>query len=462
LHSFTSSSSPRLAFVDLETTGGTAALDRITEVGIIEVDENGVREWSSLVNPQVPIPPFIQSLTGISNAMVANAPTFAELADAIHARLADRIFIAHNARFDHGFLKSAFGRTGHAFYPSVLCTVRLSRKLYPGFARHNLDSLVERHGLHVSERHRALGDAQVLWQFWQTIQASHAPEVIDEAVGKLISRPSLPSRLDMRTLDALPSSHGVYQFYGAGDVPLYIGKANDLRKRVLQQFSGEHLSAKEMKLSQQIERVSWIATAGELGALLQEAALIRQHKPIQNRRPRKNDEVCAWRLREQDGVLSPVLMTTDDPDFGRVSHLYGAFLTKRKAQEFLKAVADAHGLCHALLGLEKARANKGCFGHQAGKCRGACCGEEALPSHNQRLSNALYSEALEAWPYPGAVAMEENGALHVIDGWAYLGTAASLAEAQSLLPAAGPRFDRDVYQILRNWLRSPERQVIQL
>ena len=111
---------PRLAFVDLETTGGTATSDRITEVGIVEVDEDGVREWSSLVNPEMHIPEFIQSLTGISNAMVADAPTFAELADDIQSRLADRVFIAHNARFDHGFLKNEFKRTGHEFRPPVL------------------------------------------------------------------------------------------------------------------------------------------------------------------------------------------------------------------------------------------------------------------------------------------------------------------------------------------------------
>ncbi|HEX8886033.1 MAG TPA: 3'-5' exonuclease, partial [Noviherbaspirillum sp.] len=180
------SASSRLAFVDLETTGGTATTDRITEVGIIEVDEDGqVRQWSSLVNPEMPIPPFIQSLTGISNEMVADAPTFAELADDIQARLADRIFIAHNARFDHGFLKNEFRRTGHEFRPPVLCTVRLSRKLFPGFARHNLDSIVERHRLEVTQRHRALGDAQLIWQFWQKLPESHAPEVIEEAVSRL-------------------------------------------------------------------------------------------------------------------------------------------------------------------------------------------------------------------------------------------------------------------------------------
>src|SRR5215831_9530030 len=133
-----------MAFVDLETTGGAAFDDRITEVGIIEVDEDGVREWSSLVNPGVPIPPFIQLLTGISDAMVEQAPTFAQLADEISTRLADRTFVAHNARFDYGFLKNEFRRTGHDFNPPVLCTVRLSRKLFPDFEKHNLDAIAVR------------------------------------------------------------------------------------------------------------------------------------------------------------------------------------------------------------------------------------------------------------------------------------------------------------------------------
>ena len=171
-----------LAFIDLETTGAIASLDRITEVGIVEVTSEGISEWSSLVNPGVPIPPFIVGLTGISNQMVANAPTFAELAEEIYQRLDARLFIAHNARFDHGFLKSEFKRIGLAFRPTVLCTVKLSRKLYPGFSRHNLDSLIERHRLIVTERHRALGDARLLWQFWQKVHASEPLELIDAAI----------------------------------------------------------------------------------------------------------------------------------------------------------------------------------------------------------------------------------------------------------------------------------------
>ena len=121
-----------LAFVDLETTGATATSDRITEIGIVEVDADGtVREWQQLVNPGTRIPPFIEQLTGISNEMVADAPTFESVAAETLRRLEGRLFIAHNARFDYGFLKNEFKRLGIAFRAPVLCTVKLSRTLYP-------------------------------------------------------------------------------------------------------------------------------------------------------------------------------------------------------------------------------------------------------------------------------------------------------------------------------------------
>jgi DNA polymerase-3 subunit epsilon len=443
---------PRLAFVDLETTGGAATEDRITEVGIIEVDNEGVREWSSLVNPETPIPEFIQSLTGISDAMVQDAPTFAELADEIAARLADRVFIAHNARFDYAFLKNEFRRTGHAFQPPVLCTVRLSRKLFPGFARHNLDSLAERHRLQVTARHRALGDAQLLWQFWQRIHEEHSAETIDEVMAKLISRPTVPPRLDALQVDAIPDTHGVYLFYGENDLPLYIGKANHLRRRVLSHFSGDHMSSKAQRLTQQITRIDWVTTAGELGALLQEAALIKQLHPIHNQQLRGNEEVCSWRLVRRQGRLQPVLATTDDLFFGYDPDLYGLFGNRSKANDALRAIAEAHGLCPVLLGLDKGRTGKPCFASQVGKCKGACAGRESMAEHDERLLTALRNLHLQPWPYAGAIGIREGGMLHVIDCWAYLGSAATEEDAAALQQNGRHRFDRDVYQILRKWL----------
>lgn len=174
----------RIVFVDLETTGGSPAADRATEIGVIEVDASGVREWSTLVNPQTPIPPFIQRLTGITDAMVSDAPTFESLAADLHARLSGALFVAHNAPFDHGFLRQEFERAGHVFEPRVVCTVKLSRKLFPEHARHNLDSVVQRHGIHLpeTERHRALGDARAVWAFWLHVCQTLTPQAVHTAI----------------------------------------------------------------------------------------------------------------------------------------------------------------------------------------------------------------------------------------------------------------------------------------
>ena len=139
---------PEVAFVDLETTGTTPTGDRVTEIGIVRISGGElVDEWSSLVDPGCPIPEDIQVLTGITHAMVRGAPGFGELAREVRERLEGRLFVAHNARFDYGFLKNEFRRVGISFTADVLCTVRLSRRLYPEASSHGLDAVVERHGL---------------------------------------------------------------------------------------------------------------------------------------------------------------------------------------------------------------------------------------------------------------------------------------------------------------------------
>ncbi len=568
----------RLAFVDLETTGGSPVEDRITEVGIIEVDLDEhaptatlrpVREWSALVNPDAPIPPFIETLTGITNAMVADAPRFEELADDILTRLDGRLFIAHNARFDHGFLKNAFRRMERPFRPPVLCTVRLSRKLYPGYSRHNLDTLIERHRLVVDMRHRALGDARLLWQLWQRLHDALPAEQITAAIDQLTARPSLPRHLDPDVLDTLPKTAGVYLFLGeetrmggatevaepaeteateateatqngqdpsesdrlpwsadwahdaspnastvrepaillatdsartADDAthathathatqaaqaaqaahatqaaqtdsaadplhaegsdrflaeprPLYIGKAKNLRQRVMAHFTGDHLSAREMEISQQMTRIEWIETGGgtqhDLGALLTEATLVKQRMPAYNRQLRKSEDVCAWRLvvDRARGRWKLGLARPDDLFFAQDHDLYGPFATPRQAGVTLRAVADAHGLCPALLKLDKAASGKPCFAHQVKRCRGACVGVETVAEHTERLQQALASMAVKPWPFDGAIAFREGRVFHVVNGWAYLGMTSDLDAARRLAVTTRP-FDHDVYRLL--------------
>ncbi|MFD2273401.1 PolC-type DNA polymerase III [Undibacterium arcticum] len=173
-------------FVDLETTGANQLTDRITEIGIVCVEQGIVERWSTLVNPEMPIPPFIEQLTGISNDMVRDAPLLATLAPALAARLEGGLFIAHNARFDSGFLNSGLAGAGLRLHNDILCTVKLSRKLYPQHAKHSLDSLIIRHELQPQARHRALADADLLWQFWQIIQSEIAPETFTAALAKVL------------------------------------------------------------------------------------------------------------------------------------------------------------------------------------------------------------------------------------------------------------------------------------
>lgn len=442
-----------LAFIDLETTGATATADRITEIGIVEVDADGtVREWQQLVNPGQPIPPFIEQLTGISNAMVAAAPPFEAVADEVLRRLEGRLFIAHNARFDYGFIKNEFKRLGVAFRAPVLCTVKLSRTLFPEHKRHNLDSLIERHGLKADARHRALADAQLIHQFWQRIHEAPGEEAVTNALRVLNAHPSLPAHLDASLVDDLPDVPGVYFFYGENNLPLYVGKAKDLRQRVLSHFAADHRSAKEMDLAVQIRRIDWIETAGEIGALLKEALLVKELQPLHNRHLRRNEEICTWQLVDEgEGWLRPELVAARYLDFGIQASSYGLFKNPREAAQVLRALAEEHQLCDILLGLEKAAPGKPCFAHQVRRCKGACVGKEPLAKHTLRLVGALVGLKLVSWPFHGPALLREEDEAHVIDGWRYLGTARSDPEIRELLAAARPPFDRDVYRILSKY-----------
>ncbi len=454
----------RLAFIDLETTGTNPVLDRITEIGVVEVDGDQVSTWSTLVNPERAIPQFITQLTGISNAMVAGAPTFAQVADELAERLHGRLFVAHNARFDYGFVKNEFQRLGRRFRGDVLCTVRLSRKLYPEHFKHSLDSLIARHGLALENpehRHRALGDADLIWQFWRLVRRDKGAAAVEEAVAHQLKRPSLPPHLDPALLDDLPETPGVYLLYGENDVLLYVGKAINLRKRVLAHFAADTRENKEMRLAQETRRIDWRETVGELGALLLESKLVKEGQPMHNRRLRKPADLCAWTLEEvAPGDFRPRLIHGEDPDFGRAGDQFGLFANKRVATNTLRKLAEAHALCPIVLGLEKAaKPGRPCFAHQVGKCRGACVDKETPGQHSARLMAALAKLKLKAWPYPGPIGLVERDEflgveeVHLVDGWRYLGTAKSEAEVHELLEQAGTvRFDMDVYTLLKGQL----------
>lgn len=278
---------PALAFVDLETTGANASHDRITEIGIVEVDEDGsVREWQQLVNPGISIPPFIEQLTGISNAMMAGAPPFSAVADEALARLRGRIFIAHNARFDYGFLKNEFKRIGIVFRAPVLCTVKLSRALYPEYTRHSLDALIDRHRLAAEARHRALADAQLIHQFWAKIHVDRSSDEIAAAITAQNPPRVLPPQLDPELANELPETPGVYALHDAEGRVMWIAKAGNIARQVFQHFASRAKSTRDQEVRERVQRISWLETAGEIGARLQEARL-RHISPPTHQRPRR-------------------------------------------------------------------------------------------------------------------------------------------------------------------------------
>lgn len=449
-----------VAFVDVETTGGHPAWHRVTEVAVVGMRGGEVEwEWSTLVNPGTRIPPSIQRLTGISDEMVADAPPFAAIADALHARLSGRRFVAHNVRFDHGFLRAEFRRAGRSFSSPLACTVRLSRELYPGETRHNLDALIARHGLRCGPRHRALPDAQVLAQLWRIWRETWPDEVLQAALERVGRRPSLPSQLPPDLVDDLPEACGVYRFLGEDDALLYVGKAVNLRERVLGHFGSATRDSKSQRLTTQLRRIEWTETAGELGALLMEAQLVRTRQPVYNRRLR-GGERWTWLFEGSSDV--PVLHALEGPL--PAEDAFGLYTTPRQARTALTKAAREARLCLKVLGLESGGEGS-CFAFQLGRCGGACIGAESTAKHLLRAKLALAPLKLLAWPFDGAVALEEVCAQglrqwHVIDGWQYLGTL-HLDEPgapdrwqvspEAALPAPGSgteAFDADVYRIL--------------
>lgn len=447
-----------LAFVDVETTGGHPAHHRVIEVGVVLARDGAVEEqWSTLVNPGGHVPPFIQRLTGIDPASLTGAPLFEDIADEIARRLDGRLFVAHNANFDYGFIRNEMRRAGNAYSSRVACTVKLSRRFAPQLPRHSLDALITQYDLPCAARHRALPDAMVLWQFWRRLLAEWPADTFERALAEVTRRVRLPPQLPPELADELPESVGVYRFFGEGDALLYIGKAKNLRERVLAHWAGAPRDTKSRRLAEQTQRVAWTETAGELGALLLEAREVRETQPVYNRHLRGGGDALTWVLDDAPG---PARLVSLDDGWPR-GDAFGLYRTPREARKALEAMARQHALCLKALGLELGEGS--CFALQVGRCRGVCVGREPAALHLARAKLALAGDRLRPWPYDGAVAIRErafNGLeqLHVVADWQYLGTldrhdwSGDDAPAEDLRATERPSFDIDAYRVLTRFL----------
>ncbi len=444
--------------MDLETTGGNALRDRVMEAGIVLMSGGRVvEEYSTLINPGVRIPYAIQQFTGITEAMVADAPPFAEVSDEILKRLEGRLFVAHNARFDYGFLRGEFRRLGRRFRAPVLCTVRLSRALTPGERGHNLDAVMARYGIECTARHRALGDAQVLAELLR-IAGERRPAVeLDAIVAQLMQAPKLPPQLDAGLVDELPEGPGVYLFHGEGDALLYVGKAKNIQSRVLAHFAADQRSRRAMELSRLVRRIEWISTAGEFGALVTEARMIKERRPLLNRRLRESPTL--WTIRLGNDVHNPRASIEELDPHADSGETHGMFRSRGDADRALTGIVRDQELCAKQMGLEAGEGS--CVAFQLGRCRGACIGKEPALVHAIRVRLAFSRLKRRDWPFEGPIGIRErdwSGAeeVQVFDRWCYLGTAQGGVESERF-QRRPEKFDPDIYRILLGYLERPLR-----
>ena len=371
------------AIVDIETTGRSANNQKVTEIAILIHDgQKIVDEFQSLVNPETFIPYSITQLTGICDEMVANAPKFYEIAKQVFEMTQGHIFVAHNVSFDHGVLSSEYSALGGKFERDTLCTVKLSRKLLPGHLSYSLGKLCLDLDIPINGRHRAYGDAAATTKLLEILieKARLAGHDDLQQVSKY-GIPKTPPLLDIETLKSIPSMHGVYYFYNSQEEIIYVGKANNIRQRVLSHFSDKSL--KERTMFELIADIKYVPTGNELVALLLESAEIKRLLPKFNRaQRRKTTSHGLYAFENQDGIIQLVI--------GQVSSTsipLKTFHTQNQAKSYLELLVEQNALCGRYGGLEKTKGR--CFRSMIDKCDGVCHGQQSPEDYNKRVGELL-------------------------------------------------------------------------
>jgi DNA polymerase-3 subunit epsilon len=454
-----------LAIVDTETTGTSPNYNQIIEIGILRIEDGVlVDTYQTLVKPARPLPDVITSLTGISNAELDGAPAFDEVALRVREMLTGAVVVAHNARFDYSFIKNEFRRLGIPFNAKTLCTVKLSRALFPQFAHHSLDDVIERHGYQCENRHRAFDDAKVLWDFLQEVGETTTEEVFEKAIAKAMGLAN-PAPEGKQTLVAhLPHAPGVYIFYGKEKDILYVGKSIDIKKRVMSHYTQDHTSAKELRMMQEVADIEYRETTGELSALFLESKLIKEMSPVYNRALRKVKLLALMFGRtDKNGYKTVEVEYRAQVELEDLPNLLGVFRTVRQAKEFLDTLVREQGMCPKIMGLEKGQKNKHgpCFQHQLENCKGACVGKESDIEYNARFNALFKKRKIKTWPYKGAVVIKDevdeyDGTAYVIDNWCLVKTFSYSGNESTEDEAIAAEFDYDAYKILARYFLKNE------
>ncbi|KRT13789.1 DNA polymerase III subunit epsilon [Pedobacter ginsenosidimutans] len=372
------------AVVDIETTGGHASANGITEVAINIHDGNEIVEsYTTLINPKQPIPVYITALTGIDDNMLLDAPTFDDVALQIYQLLNDKIFVAHNVNFDYSFLKHHLAAAGYDLQCKKLCTVRLSRKLIPGKSSYSLGKLCTALQIPIQNRHRAVGDADATSILFNLLLEYDQEGIIAEMLKKTSKEQVLPPHLDKASILRLPHQPGVYYFKDSKGKIIYVGKAKDLKKRVTSHFTGNTPNRQRQDFLRTIHHVDHVICGTELMALILEANEIKRLWPENNRAMKRYEhKYDLYVFEDQNGYLRLAI-----DKHKKNNNAFQSFNSLLEGYNFLNQLVDKYQLCAKLCYLQKTATK--CYAHENGQCFGACSGIETVSVYNKKLNTAL-------------------------------------------------------------------------
>jgi len=395
---------PKYAIIDVETTGGMARFERITEIAIVLHDGAQVTDtFSTLLNPERSIPWNITQLTGITDEMVAHAPKFFEVAKQIVELTEGAIFVAHNVSFDYSFVREEFARLGYSFSRKQLCTVRLSRIVFPGLASYSLSNLKRHFGIYAEQSHRALDDTLATVQIFERIMAAQeGADSLKALVNNGVRASKLPQNITLDRLHAAPESCGVYYLHDDRGEVIYVGKSLNIRKRLFEHFADQ--TPKGEKLRAGVADFSFEITGSELVALLLESAEIKRLQPPINRALRLRQFTgCIFTYTDQRGYRCLAAGQRSKRNM-RQLELVADFPKLTSARAWLDSMARQHQLCGKLCNLDSRE--QACFHYTMHQCYGACVGAESPEAYNERVAEAL---SVLSRGLPGSFVLLESG-----------------------------------------------------
>jgi DNA polymerase III subunit epsilon len=372
------------AIVDIETTGSHSTNSGITEVAVIITNGKEILEkYVTLVNPGVRVPNFIEALTGINNKMIDGAPAFSDVALELYRLLSGKIFVAHNVNFDYTFLKSKFSECGIDFNEKKLCTARLCRQIMPGLGSYSLGSLIRKFGIIVRNRHRAEDDALAAMEIFHFLLVNDKEECISKALKRGSKEAIFPPNFCKEDFERLPYKPGVYYFLDHKGKVLYVGKAKNIKQRVLSHFTGNSDLKKKQRFFNTVHHVDYEVCGSELIALLFESQEIKRLWPEFNQSQKTgNRNYGIYLYEDQRGYLRFNL--------GKMSpaqNPVAVFKVHSEARSCLQQLVMDYQLCPKLCGLQKTTGS--CYGYLLGQCKGACNYEEPASAYNERMDQAL-------------------------------------------------------------------------